>query len=420
MLSETRSSIELTVGMGFTAVLSLVYAAYAGRRLGPEQYADFAAAVALATLGATMAGPVNATVAAFAAEHPLPSMLGRIRAHSGQILRRALRYGTLALIGVALFAGPLTHVLEFRSPLVTLAALMLAYLSLLVAVPRGALRGMQAFGPYNVGIVFEATLRLVAGVILVELTRQAYAGVAAYSVALAATLLLSRFQLRRIWGGCDPEPPAARSVARAAIPFTLLTIATAGYQNADMLAAKHWLAADEAGHYGAVVTLVRVFSVLSMPFTTLMLPVMARLRAVGAPFLWPFLRVLGGFVALAAPPLAVCMFASGWIVAAAYGPEFGEAAAVLPWLATARVVGYITDLFALACVSSQQVWVLRIYVPGLVVQLAALSIWHTSAFALVWVILITEAATLCLMLAGVVAVRLRRRPQADSAQPNQE
>ena len=45
MRPETKNSIILVLGHGATAFISMIYAVYVGRALGPTDYADFTAAI---------------------------------------------------------------------------------------------------------------------------------------------------------------------------------------------------------------------------------------------------------------------------------------------------------------------------------------------------------------------------------------
>jgi len=403
MQIETRQSIVLTAGIGITAVLSMVYSVYVGRRLGVEQYADFTTAVALATLCCTALGPINGTVARFTAEYSTRGELGRVLTLSREVWRRVSRYGLLGWIVALPILYPLTRMMGFQSVLVALAAFGIIYLNLLLSVPRGVLRGLQRYGKYNTNIMLEAAARLAAGVALVESLRQAWAGIAAYVLALILVLVVSHWQLRSVWRGHQPERVDGGAIRRFTLPLFLFTATAAGFQNGDMLFAKYFLADAQAGLYGAASMLVRVLGVLAMPFNTLMLPLMAIKQTEGRAFVGPFLRVCAYFMLLASVPLAACVLWSDWILVRVYGQAFAGAAPLLAWLAGARLIGYLSDLTALACVSTHRFDILYVYLPGLAVQVLALCVWHQSPRVIVTVVFATQLLTAAAMLSVLLA-----------------
>ena len=149
MRTETRHSIVLTAGTGTTAALSLIYTVYAGRVLGRVAYADFVAAVSFANLCYIALGPINGTVARFTAQYASRSEYGKIRTLCREVGKRVAKYGVLGLIAGLVMLKPLAVVLRFDSVVPLLLAYVMVYLTLLLSVARGVLRGVQSFHQYN-------------------------------------------------------------------------------------------------------------------------------------------------------------------------------------------------------------------------------------------------------------------------------
>ena len=65
MHDETKYSITLLLGTGLTALLSVIYVIIVGRMLGPEEAADFFAAISFCLLFISISAPINDTVTRF-------------------------------------------------------------------------------------------------------------------------------------------------------------------------------------------------------------------------------------------------------------------------------------------------------------------------------------------------------------------
>ena len=279
MRTETRHTTILIAGTGTTAVFSLLYAAYAGRVIGPAEYADFATAVALVMMCQIALGPINGTITRFTAEYFARGEKGKILALSRAITRRVTLYGLLGVALALLAVKPLAALLQFSSILPLVVAFGMIYLMLLVSVPRGVLRGVQSFGHLSVNTVLEAAIRFAVGVLVLAFARVAVSGLSAYVVALVAILIASRFQLRHVWAGVEPQSVDGAAVRRFTAPMFVMMLTSAGFAHLDMFFVKHCFAPTEAGVYGAAFTLARAMSVLVTPFTTLLLPALSTARS---------------------------------------------------------------------------------------------------------------------------------------------
>ncbi|MBU0717743.1 MAG: lipopolysaccharide biosynthesis protein [Planctomycetes bacterium] len=418
MRSELKHSIVLMVGTGATAGLSLAYSVFAGRVLGPREFADFAAAIALATFCYTALGPINGTVARFTAQFAARGELGRIRTLSNRVTRGIACYGPLGLVIALAFVPWLRTILRFDTVWPLLIAGGMVFLNVLLNVPRGVLRGAQSFGSYCGNILFEAVTRLLIGIVALLLVADATAGLSAYVGALVLTLILSRRQLGRVWGDSEALPVEGAEVIRYAIPMFILLFATAGLQNIDMLFVKHYFAAAEAGHYGAALTLGRAVNVLVTPFQILMLPLLTGRYERGRGIVAPFVRVCSYFLILAAGLLTCFWLWPNRIMVLLFDTEYVAAAPLLLPLAGLRLAGFLCYLMGLAAAAMNRFRILWAYLPALIIEALALLIWHDSMMTVVTVALIVQITTLVPM-AVILTLSMRAasppRYQGDQA-----
>ncbi len=420
--SVAKHSVALVVGTGLTAALSLAYSVCAGRTLGPSAYADFTAALSLVFFCNIAMGPINETVTRFTAVYQSRGELGKVRTLSRKVAARTAWVALPCVIAALMLIGPLTIALKFNSRLPLLVVVGIVCLTLPLCVARGVLRGVQRFGQYNVNIIVEAAIRLAVGVALLALICNAAAGLLAYILGLAAILVVSRIQLRHVWSGHPAEPIDGGPVRRFTIPIFIMMLTFAGFQNIDMPLVKHYFSPADAGLYGAAFTLARAISVLLTPFSTLLLPLLTTMHERGHRVAGAFARLCVYFLALAAGPVIAFWLWPDRITVGLFGPEFAGAGALLLAVTAARLVGSLCHLIALAGASTNNFRFLYVYVPGLALQLLAVTFWHGTTLRVVVAVLAAQCVTLIalvLLWAGRAHSRQRKHDAGgnDTEQP---
>ncbi len=392
MRSETRHTIVLTAGSGVAALFALVYTVYAGRVLGPASYADFTSAVALLSLFTITMGPINSTVARFASIYAVRQEYGRIRTLAVEVLRRV---GLAGLVGLAigtLAISPLTQALHFHSWLITAVVFVTIYLTFLLNVGRGLLRGMQRYNGYSANAVLEALARLTGGVVLVVMFGSAVAAASAYLIAVIVSLGVSLVQLRDL-GQHDREPVDGSAIKRFAVPMFISAFCAAATQNVDMLQVKSCFGETEAGIYGAAVTLGRGTGVFAMPFTTLVLPLLTAMYEQKQSIIGTFLRICTYFVLVAAGPVTVLYIWTAPIVDLLYGQAYAHTAVIIMPLVISFLVGALTSLIGQAFASMNDFRYLWVCGAGLGAQIIGVAAWHDDLLQVAHVVLATKAAT---------------------------
>lgn len=374
-------------GTAVTALLGMVYNVYAGRTIGPVEYADFVAGLSLVYLGSIAAGPINSTVTRFTALYASRRSYGQVRSLHRAVLKRVVLYALAAACVGAVLAMPLAALLRFQSVSPILASIGIVCLTMVLSVSRGVLRGNQDFGRHTLNLVLDSALRLAAGVLFLSVARGASAGLAAYLFALAAMVLVSRLQVKRIWDGYASRPLDGLAVRRAVAPMVLVSLGNVGLQNLDLLLVKHFFSGADAGVYGAAGTLARSMAVVLTPFSTFLLPRLTTLHSQGRNIRGSLARTCGGFLIAASALLCVFWQWPDRLVAMVFGAPFAEATAILLPLALAFLAASVSGLVSLAFVSIDRLQFLWIHVAGLATLAVGLWAFHESLRIVVTVVL---------------------------------
>ena len=411
MKSETRHSFVLMVGTGTTAILGLIYTIYAARVLGPEDYAVFGTVVSLVMMCQLALGPINETITRFSAEYAGEGNLGKVRTLAHEVGKRIAAAGLVGLLIALLLTKPLAEFLKFDETGPLFAAYAMMYLTILISIGRGVLRGVQRFGAYNGNILTEAAARLLAGFALLAWLGTVTSGLAAYVVALAITLCLSVGQLRSVWRGHERQALDGRAVRRFTLPIFVTMITYAAFHNLDMILVKHYFPAAEAGIYGAAFALARAMATIVTPFSTLLVPLLSTLRAQGKAVSGPFLRIVGYFSIMALLVLLIFGLFPHQIMRM-FTPEYAAGSSLLLPLAVVRLIGFFSFLIALAGAAVNRFTFLWVFVPGLLIEAAVLWLWHDTLRGVIFAIMIVQGVTLAAMI--VLAATALKTKDANS------
>jgi O-antigen/teichoic acid export membrane protein len=401
--SEIRHAVVLAGGTATAAVLALVYQFVVGHTLGTEEFADFATALSLVYFGAMAAGPISATATRFSAEFAERGEFGKIRSVAALLSRWVTGWGLVGCVIALVAVRPVSTWLHFRSVVPLVVAIAVVYLTLLVSLARGFLRGVQDFPRYNLGLIVEAGLRLGLGVLFVNLLLNAGAALAAYAIALVIVLPLSAGQVKSTWRAHLSAPVDPSTIRRFGLPMLLFALISAGFLTVDMVLVKRLFAAPEAGLYGGAVTLARSVGLIYAPFGLMLLPLFVAETVRGGRPLLTLLRVGAYFVGLAWLPVLAFMIWSTEILGLTFGSDFLAAAPLLVPLALCAMLAGISTLIGNALAGLDRFWFLVPYICGLVLETALLATWHQSLERVALMVLTAQALTALAMILTAIA-----------------
>jgi O-antigen/teichoic acid export membrane protein len=401
--TEIGVAAELVAGAGVSAVLVFAYIAYTARRLGPEANSDFSSALSfifVATMAlSTIAPAVSRVVARLVARGDV----ARVEALRSFVRSRFRRWSAAAIVVSCAAAIPLARLFHFRSVWTPMLAFLCAITFALASIERGFLQGLGRFRTQNLNTIFEAALRLALAFILLGIMQSPEPALVAYLISMSiATALLLRRGRTEAGGGDD-----WREVVRLASPLLLLLLASAAFQNADMLAVKRWLPAAVAGQYGAASAMTRAFGVLFVPLYIISGPMLVALHESGRSIAGATLRLCAYFLALCAVPLALLTWYGRELMTLLYGAAYAEAGSIAAALGGVLVIGYLTLLIAQARVTVGAFGVARIYAVFGVLQIALLAVMHDSVGSIITALFAVQSVLLLVVL-GALFVPVRR------------
>jgi O-antigen/teichoic acid export membrane protein len=313
--------------------LNYVYQVYMGRALGPEQYGIFGALFAIfymiGIISQTLSTSATSFVSKLTAEgREIASFL------LGAIKRVALIGLTFSLLFLAA-SRSIASVLKIPSvePVVVLAFIL--FLAWVMPINIGMLRGLKRFFALGMLTVSSAFFKLISGVALVALGYGVTGALLGVAVGTLAALLISFFLIAPYLKQSSHESSFNFSAFYSySAPVMLAMFCFSVPANLDVVLAKYFFSAREAGFYTSASVLGKIIFFFPSAIYTVMFPMIAERHARGEDTFQVLKKSLayagllsGSLVAayLLFPQLVVILFGSSYLEALPLVAPYGLA-----------------------------------------------------------------------------------------------
>ena len=385
------------IGIAAMNAGNYAYHLIAGRRLGPGDYSDVVALLALAGLVSLPLGGAQVAVARYVARFTAEGRPGDVTG----LFRLGLVVSTAVAAAIAVVIVALTPVFERALGIGSVTAIALTALltlpSLTLPVVLGVVQGLQRFEVFAAALTLGAVIRVTAVIVALAagfgVAGTIGASVAGTTMSLIVSLVLVRHRLRG---------PAARigavrtEIGRFLVPVVTGLLALTSLTTVDVLVAKAALGGHEAGIYGGASLIGRVILYLPATIVTVLLPKVASRAARGEATSDILGASIGVTVALCAGTTAAYAAMPDLVVRATYGADYLDAAPLL-WLFGVAMTLYavinVLLFYHLARGAHALSWLLA---GAAVVQLAVYTVVHGSPYQLIAVSIAGAVAVLVL------------------------
>ncbi len=372
--------------------LNFLYNAYLGRAVSVEQFGLVSLMGSLVYLAQIPLQAVSRTVM-----YKSGYWLGE----HGEVAKRFWRYTrwqamkvAIAITGMWLMTVPIwARVFQSSDMLPFYLFTPVWIIGTLYAIDSGFLRGSMKFAAMGVVILTEALAKLVISVVLVKLGLNAWV-YAAIPVSMGMGLFIGwSVAIRLPVDMVEASKKQIRQLSYKFVGTSLMTkLATLGFMNLDVVAAKYFLSPVEAGEYALLSLVGKMVFFGGSLFAQFIPPLVSREEGAGRDSKSVFYKLLG----LATVVNLAGFVAVGWLGRLTVPLLLGEKSRVilglLPIYAGASVLFAIANNF----MSYYQLKKKNVFpVVGLglsIMQVAGLAVWHQSV----------EMMAMMMLLSGVV------------------
>jgi len=375
-------------GGGMAAnVINYIYHLLMGRILGPIDYGSLASIYSLIYVVAIVPISTSFAIVKFISQAKDKKERGYIYWVLKKFVFWVAVVASLVLLVISPWVAQYLKIDEFAS--VVMIAPM-TFLLLMILTNQAAMQGLLRF----IGVVgpgFSSALgKLLFGLFFVALGFSVNGAVFGILLALIVTYFLS------VWlrGNLFDEKAKAGSFSiqkflHYAFPVLIQALAFTAFFTVDVLLAKHFLPAFEAGIYAALSTLGKVIYFAAQPITAAMFPIIIGKKSRGEAYRGIFfvsflLTVLISILAVSLywlfPSLAIGIL---------YGKDYLTAAPSLVWMGL--FIGVYTANYILVnfLLSIERTKIVYLPLAIAVVQVVGINIWHSEIMDIITVSLVS-------------------------------
>ena len=405
-----RQNAVLFVGGMVAGIGGFVYHMIAARMLGPAVYGEVASLVAVFLVGNGLSYVISLVLARYAATLEAQgnaSAVHHVMVRSSKLLILPSLLALVVMIALAPLGASFLHLASWTPGIWLALALVMIWQ---VGVPRGVLQGVQRFGGLSANLSLEMVARtgLLALLLLIGLgvngSMIAIVCGAAFAYGLGMTTL--RDILR-----APGERVRMRAMAGFAVTALAGTLGVLFLYNNDVILAKHYLSAQDAGIYGGLNKIETIIYFGTLSVSQVLYPRVVEAIAKDSHPGRLLLMSAAIITALGLCALAVFAVAPHLIVLVLYGDRFLSAA---PYMVPVGVIGLalsLNNLLVYFFMAAHDRWFVPLLAGGVLLEGVLIFMRHASLGQVVADVLLSLLILLAALALRCVVLMPRLRPE---------
>ncbi|MBI2268203.1 MAG: oligosaccharide flippase family protein [Candidatus Blackburnbacteria bacterium] len=381
-------SIIMVLGTNFHNLGQLVYHFLAGRLLGKVFYGDLAALISIFGLLAIIQQAFGLTIIKFVASAKSPEEANNF---TKWVWFWSIWVGVIVFV-LLLFSSPfIVQFLNISQPQVIYIFIPVVLVGFISNTGRALLQGFTRFTQFVVSMVAEVGAKIVAMVLLVYLGYSLFGAVAALPVGAVVGFVIVWLGLRKNLKGPRAKMPNLSPLFAYSFPVFIQSIALTSMYSSDILLAKHFFTAEQAGLYAALAKLGTIAFFSSSPITSVMFPIIARNHTHGQPYHRIFYLSVALVTLISLAVIISYIFLSGFIIGILFGKDFVEGAPILWWFSLYMFllgVGMLFVHFYLSIGKTKVVW---LFAAAALTQIVLILVFHATLLSVIQMSIIAAA-----------------------------
>lgn len=394
-----RQNLVLFAGGMFAGVGGFVYHLFAARLLGPALYGEVASLVSAYLVGNGITFVITLVLARYAATleaRGSSSALHHlvVRTSKLMIFPSVL---ALALLGVlAPLGAGFLHLHSWVPVLWMLLAMVMIWQ---VGVPRGMLQGMQRFAALSVNQSVEMVVRVGLLVILLVVGAGVTGAMVAVLAGAAVGYAAGMYTLRDVLAA-PGERIHLRTMASFAITAAVGTLGILFLYNNDVILAKHYLSAHDAGIYGGLNKIETIIYFGTLSVSQVLYPrVVEAIAKDDHPGRLVFMSA-GIVLAMGAAAVAIFALAPRLIVGVLYGDRFLVAAQYMVPIGLIGLALSLNNLLVYFFMAAHDRVFMPLLLAGVVLEGVLIFLFHANLSQVV-----SDVLSALVLLLGALVIR---------------
>lgn len=269
-------SMVLFVGNMVANLGSYFYHLLMGRMLGPASYGTLESLISLVYLLGIPMGTLNLVTVKFVASFKGQKNFPAIKSMLQKFTQNFFLFGGGSLVIYLALTPQITSFLHLSSnlPLITIGAI--SFVGLFTTINRGFLQGLLHFGPLAVSVTIESGLKLFLAVVFVWWGFSVNGAISSLLIGGMVAFIFTRFFLRNILKDINKNGDFNHlEMINYALPVFFSTLAFTSLYTTDIILARHFLPAEQAGFYAALSVLGKIIFFVTGPVVMVMFPLIS-------------------------------------------------------------------------------------------------------------------------------------------------
>ena len=253
------------------ALINLVFHFLMSRKLGPEQYGELETLLTINSMLLISLSGVCFLIAKFVSYYRTRQQFDKMKYLANWAFIFFFFIGMAGLLFTITISRIISQFLNMNDSMILSIFGLLVWISFLMPIIEGILRGLQDFkfiGKYK---IIDAALKLLIGGILLFLGMQVKSIIVGFVVASAITLLFAAYMLKKMYIN-RPQKINMKEIYIFALPVFLTTIFFALLYNIDLVLVKHYFDATKTGFYAAAAMLAKIVIQIAFGSAGVMFP----------------------------------------------------------------------------------------------------------------------------------------------------
>lgn len=372
-----------------------------GRMLGPAGYGILGALFAILYFLISILNTIQTVTAKFVSVLKAEKKFGAI----GYLLKKS--HEKIFILGLAFFlataaaAKPLSSFLQI--PITNIFIFGFVFLTVFVVSNlRGFLQGLQKFIALGTNVIFEAIIKITAGVLLVLLGFSVNGALAAITLSFVGAWLFAGFMLRKYKKNCQPYKIDGRAIYAYSIPVVLAMSAITAIYTIDVILVKHFFRPEAAGHYAAAALLAKIIFFASMSISQVMFPKISELKTKNQDYEPTFRKSLMIVTGLTGTAAAVYALIPRFVVGMLFGSGYFDIIPIMGLFGIAMALFSIAYLFVNYFLSSGRTKFLSFLLVFPLAEIAGIWAFHSSLWEIVKIIMLIAVGLLATLITAYI------------------
>jgi len=372
-------------------VFQAVFHFIGARVLGAEDYGILATLLGISFILGIPAEAIQTIISRYTTEFYVKKDYSKIK---NLIKKSYKKFSLLFLVGIALFAifSPLIgKFLLIDSKIIFLMSLFLIA-TFFIPVNRGVLQGEKKFIKLGISLVSESFTKVLFLIVFFFLGLRLYGAMWAIILGFIISFLISFFFIKKIFKTKEEETPF-RGIYSYSWNVLIITGCMILFISMDIILAKRFFSAQDVGLYAAISILGKTIFFAVAPISKAMFPLVSEKRDKkedSKGLIKRSLLIVSGICAIG---IILFWLFPNLIISLFYGSTYLKFSNLLVYFGVAMGLLSITNIFIYNVIChKRKIGLFLIFF--VILQIGLLSIFHSTVFEYILVLLISNSLTL--------------------------